>query len=135
MLDLYTPSEQGDRVRVEKIISAMVAEVRVLTKSASAELDLDRADVDGRTALMLAARKGHVEVCEFLVQRGAHVSVTCKGQAGCRNWGQAVWRSWTALHLAANENCAKVVQVLAKNGGVLEEGRAELMWSWLGTQR
>lgn len=123
MLDLYTPSEQGDRVRVQKVMDHMVAEVRELTRSAGAELDLDRADVDGRTALMLAASNGHVEVCEFLVSRGAHVSVTCTGKPGIRNWGTAVWRSWTALHLAARYNSARVVQVLAKNGALLEESQ------------
>jgi len=122
-IDIYTSSEEGDKETVEKVMQALVAEVRELTRAASADIDLNRPDPDGNTPLMLAARKGHAEVCEFLVHRGAFVSIQQKGRPGVRNYGTAARRKWTALHLAAYGNHSEVIKVLAKNGACQEDSQ------------
>ena len=61
-IDIFTASERGDLLRVKQAMEQLVAEVREMTCSASAEIDLNKPDVDGNTLLMLAARQGHAEV-------------------------------------------------------------------------
>eukprot|EP00913_Durusdinium_trenchii_P018871 g17733.t1 len=46
---------------VQEVMVTLGAEVRELTRSASADIDLNRADVDGLTPLMMACRRGHTE--------------------------------------------------------------------------
>jgi ankyrin repeat protein len=41
-------------------------------------IQLDAIDIDGQTALMAAAEKGHAEIAEMLLQAGAKVSITDK---------------------------------------------------------
>lgn len=124
LIDIYTPSEEGDKEKVQEVMDALVAEVRELTRAASADIDLNRPDVDGNTPLMLATRQGHAKVCELLVHRGAFVSITQQGNKGMRNWTSlAICRSWTALHMAAWHNHAKVIKVLVINGACTEDSQ------------
>lgn len=41
-------------------------------------IQLDAIDIDGQTALMAAAEKGHAEIAEMLLKAGAKVSITNK---------------------------------------------------------
>jgi len=62
LIDIFTASERGDQSRVEEAIAQLVKEVKDMTKSASAEIDLNKPDVDGNTLLMLASQQGHAQV-------------------------------------------------------------------------
>ncbi|CAK9094623.1 unnamed protein product [Durusdinium trenchii] len=122
-IDIYTPCEQGQKEVVQEVMVTLGAEVRELTRSASADIDLNRADVDGLTPLMMACRRGHTEVCELLVQRGAFVSIVHKGEPGIRNWSIACWRGWTALHMAARHNHHRIIRIFANNGASQEDSQ------------
>ena len=120
LIDIFTVSEKGNKERMKEAVETLVAEVRELTRSASAEIDLNKPDVDGNTLLMLAARQGHAELCDFLVKQGAFISITQKGQKSLRNWSKATWQDWTALHMAARHGKDEVIGVLIDNGALKE---------------
>eukprot|EP00435_Cladocopium_sp_Y103_P032450 s379_g8.t1 len=149
LTDIYTPSEEGDKdsltaletfwadpAALKRIQNRMFPEtfgtnfatVRELTRAASADIDLNRPDVDGNTPLMLAARQGHAKVCELLMHRGAFVSIPQQGGKGMRNWtSMATCRSWTALHMAAWHNHAKVIKVFVINGACSEDNMSAVV--------
>ena len=68
-------------------------------RSEVARGDIDALDDLGKTALMLAAREGHLEVVRFLVNKKADIHL--KSASG-----------WTALMLAAREGHLEVVRFL-----------------------
>ncbi|XP_043466720.1 putative ankyrin repeat protein RF_0381 [Leptopilina heterotoma] len=59
---------------------------------------------DGLTALYFAAKKGNVEMCQILVNKGADVNM------GHRRFG-------TPLHIAARKGREEIVKLLLENGG------------------
>lgn len=73
---------------------------RLLRKGIPADVK----DVAGYTALHYAARNGHDQICEILLQHGAYVDAKT-GNGGA-----------TALHRAAAQGHVKVVQILLENG-------------------
>ncbi len=69
LIDIFTASERGDQSRVEEAIAQLVKEVKDMTKSVGAEIDLNKPDVDGNTLLMLASQQGHAQVPLFFFGR------------------------------------------------------------------
>lgn len=104
-IDIFSASAQGDVALVREVLQNLVAELREVTRSASAEIDFNKPDVDGNTLLMLAAQKGHAELCDYLVKQGAFISVV-RHRGLCRSL------DWTALHMAAHVNKQEVIRVL-----------------------
>ena len=68
LIDIFTASERGDQSRVEEAIAQLVKEVKDMTKSVGAEIDLNKPDVDGNTLLMLASQQGHAQVPLFFLE-------------------------------------------------------------------
>ncbi|CAJ1337332.1 unnamed protein product [Effrenium voratum] len=125
MIDIFTASEKGNTQEVKEVMERLVAEVKELTRSASADIDLNRPDVDGNTPLMLAVREGHAEVCKFLVVEGALVGIKHSGRRNlARNrCSRACQSSWTALHLAAWLGKDRIIRALLEGGALEEEGK------------
>lgn len=79
--------------------------------------DLDATDPRGRTALMLAASRGHVQICQLLIEAGATVGLVDQdGDAACSH---ARRRGFDRLaeELAAHRN-AESVTVEARNPSI-----------------
>jgi ankyrin repeat protein len=104
-------------------------------------LDVNQADADGRTALMMAAFEGYTEVAELLLDYGAEVDSndsagrTALMYASSGPFPQTVEllvrngadvnhadkaEGWTALMLAAAEGHQAVVVALARRGANIE---------------
>lgn len=66
--------------------------------------DINTASASGLSLLMLAAKKGHLEIVRVLLDRGAAV-----------NW-LATYYGWTALTYAANAGHAEIVCLLLEHG-------------------
>lgn len=77
--------------------------VTVMEELASAGADVDAADQNGRTALMVAGASGQVVATRWLAQRGAALDAT-------NHYG------FTALHFAAQLPRAEIVEVLLEAG-------------------
>ncbi|XP_076082647.1 uncharacterized protein LOC143053755 [Mytilus galloprovincialis] len=60
-------------------------------------------DVIGWTALMFAARRGHLEICKLLIDRGCKIDITCEGGV-------------TALMSAANGGHLEICRLLIDTG-------------------
>jgi ankyrin repeat protein len=67
-------------------------------------LDVDASNQAGETALMLAALKGDLVLCQHLLERGAAVNRL----------------GWTPLHYAASGGEAKVVALLLERGAAID---------------
>ncbi|KAK2587933.1 hypothetical protein KPH14_004021 [Odynerus spinipes] len=87
---IWYAAQYNDRDKVE----------RLLRKGVSPDTE----DSAGYTALHYAARNGHNQICETLLQHGANVNAKTR----C---GQA-----TALHRAATQGHDRVVETLLKHG-------------------
>lgn len=78
-------------------------------------LDLEAMNRAGETALMMAALKGDLAVCEVLIKRGAAIDRD----------------GWTPLHYAASGNSLPALQMLLANGARVDarapNGRTPLM--------
>ncbi|XP_057774863.1 protein VAPYRIN-LIKE-like [Salvia miltiorrhiza] len=89
--------------RVDLLLHAAVAVKRVdmmeIVCLSYVDLDLNAVDVQGRTALHIAALNGHVEAIQFLVSVGADVDVTDH-------------EGWTPLHFAAEHGHLDAVERL-----------------------
>ncbi|CAE7251173.1 Hunk [Symbiodinium sp. CCMP2592] len=118
MLDIYSACESGSVTEVRSVM-------RRLTNSPAVCLNVNSPDVDGNTPLMLAAGKGHADVCALLIKEGARVDVRrFKDNRKLRTFTvPALRRRWTALHLAAARGHLKVVQVLLEGAGLLNSAR------------
>lgn len=73
---LWYAAQYGDLNRVIKLVNQRV--------------DVDGRDASGYTSLHYAARNGHLEVCKFLLEKGADINAVTK--SGCA----------TALHRAVS---------------------------------
>jgi len=93
MPDIFSACKSGD---VEQVQGAR----RLWTFSPAVNLNLNIADVDGNTPLMLAAANGHTQVCELLLSEGGDIGV------------RSTRRKWTAVHIAARRGDAEVLRVL-----------------------
>ncbi|WP_116106591.1 ankyrin repeat domain-containing protein [Lewinella sp. IMCC34191] len=71
-------------------------------------MNIDIVDRNGYTALAMAAREGHADIVEYLLDNGANPQGS---GTGC-----------SPLFLAARESAADVIPLLASRGGELENG-------------
>lgn len=80
---------------------------------------IDQIDINGRTALMVAAQNGHLEVVQLLLKKGAEINKADKIQGG------------TALILSAESGHLEIIQLLLEKGAVIDQpdmnGRTALM--------
>jgi len=116
---------------------ATAARVERVRQSLEQGLDVNRADPDGRTAMMMAAFEGYTEVVEVLLDHGADVDQrdsagrTALMYASSGPFPQTVellivsgadvnrtdtTEGWTALMFAAAEGHRPVVEVLLRHG-------------------
>eukprot|EP00752_Nemacystus_decipiens_P002193 g2087.t1 len=110
--DLGRPDPKGYLPVQRAAVNGQTSALRELLSNSSSgrgggnlpRLDLDATVADsGKTAMCLAARKGHVEVVQMLLWAGASPSVADK-------------RSWTPLHFAAWKGHLRVVWELLGAG-------------------
>ena len=120
---------------------ATAARLERVRQSLQQGLDVNKADAEGRTALMMAAFDGYTEVVELLVEHGAEVDL-CDGAgrtalmyAASGPFPQTVEllikggadvnlidtvERWTALMFAAAEGHQPVVEVLLRHGADID---------------
>lgn len=67
-----------DRVRINTMVgqAAKLDNIPLLNIAIKNHYSLDGIDSNGRTALMIAAENGFIEICKILVENGADVSIT-----------------------------------------------------------
>lgn len=125
MTDIFSACENGSKNEVKGAI-------RELTRSAAICLNVNSPDVDGNTPLMLAAARGHADVCDLLVQQGARVEVRrCPDNRKCRTLLTiSLRRRWTALHIAAYHGHLKVVQILLETAKTRAAGERSASDYW-----
>ena len=120
---------------------AAAARVERVRRSLEQGLDVNKADPDGRTALMMAAFEGYTEVVEVLLDHGAEVDrIDVSGRsalmyASSGPFPQTVellienaaevnradtTEGWTALMFAAAEGHRLVVEILLGHGADIE---------------
>ncbi len=104
ILLLFLPSWAQDKPRVSTALhrAALAGDVAAAEK-ALAEDDIEAQNTEGRTALHLASKYGHLKVVELLLESGAKVNASC-------------YDGQTSLHLAAAAGNFNVVDVLLKAG-------------------
>lgn len=78
------------------------------------DVDIDKGDYDLRTALHLAAAEGNVEVCQFLLSKGANVNSLDRS-------------GYTPLECALAEEHGDVINYLRENGGIINEERRDYL--------
>eukprot|EP00930_Biecheleria_cincta_P092798 TRINITY_DN8284_c0_g1_i2.p1 TRINITY_DN8284_c0_g1~~TRINITY_DN8284_c0_g1_i2.p1 ORF type:complete len:691 (-),score=64.75 TRINITY_DN8284_c0_g1_i2:322-2394(-) len=120
--DLYTACEQGQKPIVDSVIELLSREVKEVKKIQNASLDLDCSDLDGNTALLLAAWQGHQEICALLKSKGARETVAwCRHKPsgdGVTCLGTGFWQGriarhgWTPVHAAAWQGHDQVIKAL-----------------------
>lgn len=110
MPDIYSACERGSVIAVRSAI-------RGLTHSAAVGLNVNCADTDGYTPLMLAAAGGHAKVCALLIQEGAQADVPMfDDNLSLRCWvSRAVRRKWTAVHIAAARGHLEVLRKILED--------------------
>ena len=120
---------------------AAAARLERVRRSLEQGLDVNKADPDGRTALMMAAFEGYTEVVELLLEHGAEVdrrdgagrtavmyassgpfpqTVELLIQSGADINRVDTAEGWTALMVAAAEGHQPVVEVLLRHGADIE---------------
>ena len=120
---------------------ATAARVERVRQSLEQGMDVNKADADGRTALMMAAFEGYTEVVRFLLDNGAEADLrdgsgrTATMYASSGPFPQTVEllvqngadvniadnaEGWTALMFAAAEGHQTVVLMLAQHGAEIE---------------
>src|SRR5580698_10008987 len=99
-VDVNVPAEDGSSA----LLWAVHRDDRVLVERLlKARADPDSANGDGQTALMVVAHTSNVRAADLLLAHGAHVDATEK------------LRGQTALHFAAAESQAEMVQELLRH--------------------
>lgn len=99
MADIHQAAEQGDADEVDRLASGGLFRRGV---------DVDtQEDGWGYTPLHLAAKEGHVETVQVLLDHGASVNI------------QNVY-GWTPLHVAAVRNYTDIARLLLKHGADVE---------------
>jgi len=120
---------------------ATAARLEKIRRSIDQGIDVNQADADGRTALMMAAFDGYTEVVELLLKSGAEVDLydgvgrTAVMYASSGPFPQTVElliqsgadinridtaEGWTALMFAAAEGHQTVVKILLRAGADIE---------------
>ena len=84
--------------------AAQIADTAILTMLLDARADVESANADGQTALMVVARSGRVDAAKVLLARGAKVNAV-EG-----------WRGQTALMWATAQNHPEMVRLLIASG-------------------
>ncbi|XP_030843540.1 ankyrin repeat domain-containing protein 29-like [Strongylocentrotus purpuratus] len=97
-------------------VSPNISSVKELSQGA----EVNREDKDGRTALLIAAQDGHLDVSKYPTSQGAEV-----------NWGDKDGR--TAVHIAANKGHLDITEYLLSQGSEFEGD--ELMYIHHALQR
>ena len=92
---LTGPAGEGDLVTLRAMLEGL-------------DMNVDIVDGNGYTALAVAAREGHADIVEYLLDKGADV--------------QGSGTVCSPLFLAARESAEDVIGVLASRGGELEDG-------------
>ena len=89
---LFEAARTGDLSTVKKLVKSV---------------DIESADIGGRTALMIASQEGHVPVVDFLTARGADVNAR-------------TMYGWSSLLAASQYGHTEVVRILLKKGADVE---------------
>jgi len=136
-LEATEPSPARPTVAAPAGSAAEAARLDAVRRALEGGVDVDAADAEGRTALMMAAFEGHTEVVRLMLEHGASpdlrdgagrtalmyaasgpfaetVEVLLEGGAGVDLADQE--ESWTALMFAAGEGQTAVVEVLLRHG-------------------
>jgi ankyrin repeat protein len=135
------PEEPRSAAGQEVADPAAAARLEKVRQSLEQGLDVNQADADGRTALMMAAFEGYTEVVELLLNSGAEVdhrdgagrtavmyassgpfpqTVELLIQSGAQVNRIDTAEGWTALMVAAAEGHQPVVEVLLRHGADIE---------------
>lgn len=85
--------------------AARVGAVTSAEKLIDLGADVGFVDSRGWGVLYMAAQKGHADVCQLLIERGADINAATREPPG-----------WTALHVTSYHGETAVVEVLLKNG-------------------
>ena len=105
---------------VQQAFRGNVKEVREILSTPEGKADVNKCDVRGRSPLFVAARAGHVEVCELLLRNGADVEQTSQ-------------KGRTPLYGASSRGGHRVVKLLLDHGAVVNhttrEGLSPLLQS------
>ena len=91
---------QGNFENVQEILEILQ------NRNLDANIVID--EEQGKTALILCAENGYSQICNYLLQNGAHCDVMDKAK-------------WTPLHYAAQEGHFDVCAVLIQNGANVSE--------------
>ena len=97
---LLSDAKNGRTVNIKSLFLEVA-----LDESQMAALLTAPDQAEANTALMLAAKNGHVDTCLLLIEHGAVVEATNR-------------KNQTALDLAAKEGRTKVVEMLKANGAL-----------------
>ncbi len=89
--------------------AAVVGNAAVIRKLLKAGADVEAANADGQTALMIVARSSNVEAAKLLIKAGANVNA------------REHWRGQTALMWAAAQSQPGMVHLLVKHGASVNE--------------
>lgn len=107
--DIFSACEDGDLDAVDDLTSRAFS------------LDINCCDVFGKTPLMLAVSRGHLEVCKRLIAEGASIDVREYEEDSLVEIGMLAprrpcirRRKWTALHFAAQRGNPEIVQALLR---------------------
>jgi ankyrin repeat protein len=103
------------------LAAARQGDVREVTDLLESGASVNGTNLENKTALMMAALGGHLDVVKLLLERGANVNVRSKGspfvvsQLAAKRPG-----GWTALAAAASSGNPDVVRVLMERGASVQ---------------
>jgi ankyrin repeat protein len=95
--------------------------VREVTDLLESGASVNGTNLENKTALMMAASAGHLDVVKLLLERGANVNIRSKGcpfvvsQLASKRPG-----GWTALAAAASSGNSEVVRILLERGASVQ---------------